>query len=249
MNVMAQNIPSYLPKDGLVGYWPFNGNANDESGNGNHGTVNGATITADRNGVANSAYSFDGVSSFIDLSNTENLILNDGLTFSAWVNSKDIRMASIVDKETYASEGYGYRLNIRSDASIWAEHGNYGEGKFGTNTAIAKNGYEINTWVHIVGTLDNKKRLNSIYINNKLIDSVSINLLISNSKKIQIGKSTLFQGEYFNGILDDIVIYNRALSKQEIAALYTLKQSVEIPTFLPKEGLVGYWPFNGNAND
>jgi hypothetical protein len=45
--------------------------------------------------------------------------------------------------------------------------------------------------------------------------------LISNSKKIQIGKSTLFQGEYFNGILDDIAIYNRALSKQEIAALYT----------------------------
>jgi hypothetical protein len=38
----AQNIPSYVPKNGLVGYWPFNGNGNDESGNGNNGTVNGA---------------------------------------------------------------------------------------------------------------------------------------------------------------------------------------------------------------
>jgi hypothetical protein len=41
----AQNVPSYVPTNGLVGWWPFNGNANDESGNGNNGTVNGATLT------------------------------------------------------------------------------------------------------------------------------------------------------------------------------------------------------------
>ena len=52
-----------LPTDGLVGWWPFNGNANDESGNGNNGTVNGASLTTDRNGSLNSAYSFNGVSS------------------------------------------------------------------------------------------------------------------------------------------------------------------------------------------
>jgi hypothetical protein len=46
--------------DGLVAYYPFNGNANDESGNGNHGTVHGATLTADRFGNANSAYKFNG---------------------------------------------------------------------------------------------------------------------------------------------------------------------------------------------
>ena len=45
----GQNVPSYVPTNGLVGWWPFNGNANDESGNGNNGTVNGATLTTDRN--------------------------------------------------------------------------------------------------------------------------------------------------------------------------------------------------------
>ena len=65
-NAYSQNIPSYVPTNGLVGWWPFNGNANDESGNGNHGTVNGASLTSDRNGVANKAYSFDGVDDFID---------------------------------------------------------------------------------------------------------------------------------------------------------------------------------------
>ena len=61
--------PNYVPANGLVGWWPFNGNANDESGNGNHGTVNGATLTADRFGNANMAYGFDGVDDFINLSN------------------------------------------------------------------------------------------------------------------------------------------------------------------------------------
>ncbi len=56
---MAQNIPSYIPTDGLVGWWPFNGNANDESGNGNDGTVIGATLTTDRFGNTNSAYFFN----------------------------------------------------------------------------------------------------------------------------------------------------------------------------------------------
>ena len=44
-------IPSYVPANGLVGWWPFNGNANDESGNGNNGSNNGATLTKDSNGV------------------------------------------------------------------------------------------------------------------------------------------------------------------------------------------------------
>ncbi len=52
-------MPTYVPTTGLVGWWPFNGNANDESGNGNNGTVNGAILTSDRFGIANKAYSFD----------------------------------------------------------------------------------------------------------------------------------------------------------------------------------------------
>ena len=56
-SIQAQ-VPSYVPTDGLVGYWPFNGNANDESGNGNDGTVNGATLTADRFGMDNKSFNF-----------------------------------------------------------------------------------------------------------------------------------------------------------------------------------------------
>ena len=58
-NLIAQ-VPNYVPTNGLVGWWPFNGNANDESGNGNNGTVNGATLTTDRFGNVNKSYNFDG---------------------------------------------------------------------------------------------------------------------------------------------------------------------------------------------
>ena len=64
--IIHAQVPTYVPTNGLVGYWPFNGNANDASGNGNNGTVNGATLTTDRNGNANSAYSFDGNNDYIE---------------------------------------------------------------------------------------------------------------------------------------------------------------------------------------
>jgi hypothetical protein len=64
-NAFAQ-IPNHMPTNGLVGWWPFTGNVNDLSGNGHNGSVNGATLTADRFGVANRAFSFDGVNDFIN---------------------------------------------------------------------------------------------------------------------------------------------------------------------------------------
>ena len=53
------NLAAQVPANGLVGYWPFNGNTIDESGNGNNGSVHGATLTSDRFGSNNSAYDFD----------------------------------------------------------------------------------------------------------------------------------------------------------------------------------------------
>ena len=62
----SQSVPSYVPTIGLNGWWGFNGDAHDGSGNGNHGTVNGATLTTDRHGNPNGAYSFDGVNDNIN---------------------------------------------------------------------------------------------------------------------------------------------------------------------------------------
>ena len=79
-------VPSYVPTNGLVAWWPFNGNTNDESGNGNNGTNNGATLTQDRFGNANSAYYFSssGCATRIDANlNTSNI--NGAVSISIWV--------------------------------------------------------------------------------------------------------------------------------------------------------------------
>ena len=71
---------------GLVAYYPFNGNANDESGNGNHGTVSGASLTYDRSGSTRSAYSFDGVDDWI---NSTVGLVSQKLHILSLVKSKD----------------------------------------------------------------------------------------------------------------------------------------------------------------
>ena len=82
----SQSLPSYVPTNGLVGWWGFNGNAQDGSGNGNHGTVNGATLTTDRFGNQNGAYDFQIVHSVIDLPEIDSSIglPNQSSSYSMW---------------------------------------------------------------------------------------------------------------------------------------------------------------------
>ena len=76
-------IPNYVPSNGLVGWWPFNGNANDESGNGNNGTVNGGTFSNDRFNLPSCALSLDGAS-WIDVGNLNLGQVNSSYTYANW---------------------------------------------------------------------------------------------------------------------------------------------------------------------
>ena len=67
LSATSQNVPDYVPTDGLVAWYPLNGNANDESGNGNNGDVIGALPTIDRLGQESSAYSFNGSNQYIGI--------------------------------------------------------------------------------------------------------------------------------------------------------------------------------------
>lgn len=84
-NLHSQSIPTYIPSNGLVGWWPFNGNANDLSGNNNNGVISGATTTTDRFGNVNSSYLFDGIDDYISISDNNALSFGSGeFTFSLW---------------------------------------------------------------------------------------------------------------------------------------------------------------------
>ncbi len=215
-------IPNNIPTNGLVGYWPFNGNANDESGKGNHGTVNGATLTSDRNGKANSAYSFDGVSNFIDVSEESKIHTSNSFTVSTWFNSNKIEQNSIIG--TFSDYSNGWRFNVRDNGELWFELGTWGSAY-----APRFKFYKSSKWYNVVCV----KKLDSykLFVDGILVDEVNSNNYDNDfNLKLKFGVSGNVNLEYFNGKIDDIAIYNRALSEQEVKQLYGVSCPKETAT-------------------
>ena len=248
----AQNIPSYVPKEGLVGYWPFNGNANDESGNGNNGVVNDAMLTEDREGKANAAYYFNGQNDIkINLSNAPTSMT----TISCWIKSDEIENSTILS--FYNKSQYGKnQLLINVDKTISLKDNVVDWGIIPSSTKI-----NTNEWQHLVirTTLQNFQHHSAFFINGKLVfkhdpkeNDYSSNLgqpffdnVLGNILNIGGGDPTVSNS--YAGKIDDILLYNRFLTDDEIAGLY--EKGAILPSYLSKNGLVAWYPFNGNAND
>jgi hypothetical protein len=232
-NLFAQNIPSYVPKDGLVGWWPFNGNANDESGNGNDGTVSGATLTNDRNGKINSAYNFQGTSNEIIISKSQTLI-QSSFSVSSWCTIDNLNPinfdATIIGQMNGGNPNerkwlFGFRkFNSESGISyyMWNTSGILQSNNYTSNWQPNQNQWYNITWVFDSG--------NSIktYVNGTLHSNVNVNFStfsnLANDVLIKIGNASDIDSELplqWNGKIDDIAIYNRSLTQQEITALYT----------------------------
>lgn len=242
-------VPSYVPTNGLVGYWPFNGNANDASGNGNNGTVNGATLTTDRNGNANSAYSFNGTSN-INISNSNiAAFLYSSFSCGAWFKTSSSSPGDIIRYDNCVTgSGWGLRIGYNNTGQIQGlEFDNSRNPNFVTSNNLYNNG----NWHFVLYKRDISIMKDFLFIDNQLISETTFSSVFN----IELTGHPLFIGagcDFFNGDLDDIAIYNRALTQQEITALYTGTNAPTtscLPTYVPTNGLVGYWPFCGNAND
>jgi len=116
-DILKAQIPSYIPTNSLVGYWPFNGNANDESGNGNHGSVNSANLTTDRFGNSNKAYYFNGNQSFIKVTNNSSLQTPNAISINSWVQFLGTGMGRLVSKGWYP-EGIEIHTETRTNHKI-----------------------------------------------------------------------------------------------------------------------------------
>ena len=229
-SIQAQ-VPSYVPTDGLVGYWPFNGNANDESGNGNDGTVNGATLTEDRNGVSNAAYSFDGVNDLIRVPHQSNLNLIGDFTISVWLegnyqnlfNNNWVLLAKRDDGGTCCSPNVPYVFFIPFNSTNYAVPGMaYANGDYSFATPPNNITVPLSGWQNVVisNSSDNLK----FFINGSLVytTNFSSTLRLPNTSDLLIGSvNREFGAEWMNGKLDDIGTWNRALTEDEIQALYT----------------------------
>jgi hypothetical protein len=224
-------VPSYVPTNGLVGWWPFNGNANDESGNGNNGTVNGATLTSDRFGNSNAAYNFNGINNYISLAQP---FFQGSTAVSSFTYHVTIKIGQLPpNSNTYyaisAKEGYWRSLSLylTNDGRIifgGSQPYNY------LSVSSTPNSITLNQWTDIVITFENSNL--NLFVNGLLSGTSAIGYSTIDFSWPALGNSTstnligasypVSPGicNYFEGIIDDFGTWNRVLSQQEIIALY-----------------------------
>ncbi|HNX89467.1 MAG TPA: FG-GAP-like repeat-containing protein, partial [Paludibacteraceae bacterium] len=215
-----------IPTDGLVAHYPFNGNANDESGNALHGIVhNNVVLTTDRNGNPNSAYYFTGGTyDWIEVANNPLLNLGPDFTVSAWV-VKTGTNGIIINKGRDISCGtWGLSTNTIGI-----------NGTCGTNTGTSVD-VTLNEWHMVTGVLDGNNGKLRFYQDAQLIAEVVTNSFTANNNyPIAIGRHCTDQAcgsawPYpFMGKIDDIIIYNRTLNQSEINQLYQSTSAPSVP--------------------
>lgn len=259
--IIFSQVPSYVPSNGLVGYWGFNGNANDQSGNGNNGTVNGATLTTDRFGNANSAYSFDGVNDYIRCLNV-GAIGNSSRSVSFWLKSNSNFPGSIISYGNNDVSSQDFRI-IQNGLGVCGQNGDVSCVITGSGRGVqyvSNNNWDFFTVVYdnSIGTnLTNIKIYKNGILNTSYCDENSSNVLNTSSvNPITFGcyhwLNYTGNKQFLSGVLDDIGIWNRALTAQEITAMYNgvnYSDTCNAVSGSLTQGLVGYWPFCGNAND
>ena len=256
-STFAQEIPSNVPMDGLAIYYPFSGNANDESGNQNHGIVTDAQLTMDRFGNENSAYSFDGDGDYITSTNAFGGGQNP-MTFSFWAKTSqgESRMAVMTqdcDTEEACASSFGLVLNKFLNSAVVCENGHmdtspqsFGYAQpahYGTvQTQTANSGW--NNYVLVIGTDENYLYNNfKFYVNGAELptncdhnwDSWEYDFPSGFSLVVGKGNPTIIEN-FFDGEIDDIAIWNRALSPTEITELYDLPADILLDGVISAEG-------------
>lgn len=233
----------YLP-DTLLAYYPFSGNANDQSGFGNKSTVHGPELTFDRFGNPNSAYDFDGSDDYI---NTNATFDYPNRTTSFWFKARP-------------SKHSGYNIILVQDSDE-LENGAFlallDERKLVLQDGLGESIYqeenlEFEKWYHAVIVRDDI--LAKYYLNNDFLGSKPVDFVGSSSfpeLNLIIGTSRVKDRDFFNGLIDDIRIYNYALDDSAIAGLYYENGWPETAdtTRIPSDTLLAHYPFNGDSLD
>lgn len=215
--------PWYLPTNGLVGWWPFNGNANDESGNNYHGVVQGATLTTDRFNLPNAAYMFQQDSVLQKITTTlANPSDSSARTISLWFQLPN----SNNSMNTMVLCGYGESVPGGKFVPVITWDNRVGIDIY--NSYVSYGQPVNNTWHHYVVTFDpndgNNTSVCKIYLDGVLLTTIadSYNLMqsINTGTVIPFSVGAGENDHQFIGKIDDIGIWDRALTPLEILGMY-----------------------------
>jgi len=222
--------------DGLIAYYPFDGNANDSSGNGSHGSVQGALLTLDRYGQPNSAYFFDGVDDYITAAVTDLPTGSVVRTLSLWAKAipdptRGVALAHWGDEANLQSFG----IIVNSSPYTWRGMA-YGGGNSVDSGVVADT-----EWHHVVVTYDGE--ILGIYLDEVLKGTKPISISTEQSD-LTIGSVSSGSTMLYNGVIDDVRIYDRVITSDEIHELYCCDAALALEV-----GLEANFPLNGSGAD
>ena len=215
--VNLARVEPWSLSENLVAHYTFDGNANDASGNGNDGVLHDVTSTADRHGNAADAYHFNGTSSYIEVPDSDSLReVGQTVTVSVWVKpdawGSDNWISILCKGYNDECRQYGPQINKSCNWIL-----NYYNGKK-RNALVMSKTVEMGKWVLV--TVTYSPTMISAYLNGELVGSMTpLGNMVKNTEPLYIGLDAPGGDEYFNGDMDEVRIYNRALSAAEVRAL------------------------------
>jgi len=242
--------------NGLVAFYPFNGNANDASGNGNHGAVTSAASAVDRFGNPSSAYAFDGVSSLITVPDSPSLRISNDITVTCWLRFAETNaQVRLLGKGGHCYKNYGLWYDPHGTDWLFQKFPPQG-GCLGCqeNTASVTPPLVLGTWYQMVGVRSGG--VARLYVNGIQMQerSVCSSITYTGSESLLIGATDPADPpvdpptSLVHGSLDDIRIYNRALSASEVLQLYNYESRSPFSPFLSLAINVTIFPQN-TSND
>jgi len=223
-----------------IAQYSFTGNANDQSSFANHAVVNGAVLTQDRFNYSNRAFAFDGVQSNLRANNAAHLN-TPNLTVSFWVKVNQL-----------PAQGEGFLLSHGGWQERWkVSLPSHGKMIFSTNSATGIKDMDtdsvplaIGVWKHFTMVHDGAN--DKIYIDGVLKNSkASVGALKNTAKPFGIGFDAVDNANYFNGSLDEVMLFNTALTDTQITALYTSQKTA--PAIVNER--VAAYSFSGSGFD
>lgn len=231
---------SALHAQQIVAYYDFNGNAKDVSGYANNASIHGATLTQDRFGRANQAFLFDGVQSQLSATNSA-LLQSPTTSVSFWVRVDEIPAQGEVYILSHGGWQERWKVSLPSHGKpIWTTHAG------GSCCSDLDSGtpLEVGTWTHLVMIHDGAKE--KIYLNGVLANERDYaGDLDVTTQPLGMGYAPIDNAYFFKGALDEVTIYDGALSDVAVADLYADQSTPPVAV----NDIVAAYSFSGNTRD
>jgi hypothetical protein len=206
--------------DNLVGYWPLDGDASDSGGNGLDGTINGNVVPSeDRFGISDGSMKFPGnMNDYIDIGSPPQLQITGAMTLAAWARIDDFETNGRIVAKQLGGANKCWSLNVESEkyGHVGAFHIAVDGNNLILGTTADRIDFSPDEWFHIAGVYDPGNSV-SIYINGELDNSITEDIpdtQFNNNANVNIGRRQ--DCCPMNGSIDDVIIWSRALSPNEI---------------------------------